>query len=215
MRRDRFGQRLPEPHPATLLADLAQSLRARAEGPDTGAARAEVAAALLSRWWGMRVLAMRAIGRWRTEADRAWLVERARRRLPDAAEVWNAPRGHELRWRDMETREARRVLFRRAPRREDSDWLLDLWFTEPGGRIWPSWLCGVPVGELRARIAGEIRGGDRVRLERVIQLLAWTAVIENRTEILGHLAANADAEVATLAKRRLDGLTPPPGSTPE
>lgn len=219
MRRDPFGHRLDPPNPASLCADLAGRLRSIAEGPDTPTARAEVEAALGSKWWGIRVLAIRAIGRWRTERDRAWLVERTRRLSPTATELRNTSPGDDLRWRAQETAEARQVLFRRVPWPEDSDWLLDLWFVEPSGKIWVSWLSMVPEVALRSRIAAEIRGGDPERLQRAIWLLYHNGLLANRTEILGHLTGNSHKVVARLAEGLLTRLerrlrAPPPRRHP-
>jgi hypothetical protein len=54
---------------ANLLGELSQRLRDLAEAPPTAAARTEVESALASKWWGLRELAIAAMGRWASEQD--------------------------------------------------------------------------------------------------------------------------------------------------
>jgi len=58
---------------ADRLGEQAARLRALGASAPTASARAEVEQALQSKWWGLRVLAIQALGRWRSAADTARL----------------------------------------------------------------------------------------------------------------------------------------------
>jgi hypothetical protein len=65
------------PKSPTLLTELCDRLRALGEHPETEEARAEVEAALQSKWWNLRTVAIGVIGGWGGKANKAWLIERA------------------------------------------------------------------------------------------------------------------------------------------
>lgn len=58
---------------ANLLGDTSQRLRALADSAPTPLARAEVDAALQSKWWSLRTLAIAALGQWGADDDVARL----------------------------------------------------------------------------------------------------------------------------------------------
>lgn len=103
-----------------LFGDIVERLRRLTLVPETAAARAEVDAVLACRWWGLRVVAIKAIGSWGGAANKAWLIQRACRPPPCADREAEEPH-----WWGIETRAAWRAV---APALDDTDadWVLTL-----------------------------------------------------------------------------------------
>jgi hypothetical protein len=203
-----FHELMRPPHQPNLLRDLSRRLRLLAQLAETPNAHAEIAAALASPWWGLRVLAIRVIGSWagaRSAAgarQRAWLTERARRPLPQRCELWSLRHGDLRRWQAEETETARLALSPHVTA-GDAGWILDLWFDdfERFSGLHLALMSKLPPEPIMARIVGEIAGGERSRCEAVLWLLFNRQHLPGRDDAFARLAASPDKQVASLACR--------------
>jgi len=203
-----FHALMRPPHRASLPSELSARLRLLAQQEETPAARSEIEAALACPWWGLRVLAIRAIGHWAggqgkaAAGDRAWLGERARRPLPDLRELWRLPHGDALRWQALETETARLALSPHVTE-QDADWILDLWFaaSQRFNGLHTALLSKLPPGPIEARLRREIDAGTPEGCEAALQLLTNRHHLAGRQEAFARLAANPDAAVAKRAHR--------------
>lgn len=191
------------PKSPTLLSELTARLRALGETAETPEARAEVEAALASKWWSLRTVAIATIGGWGGKANKAWLTERALE-----ADLEYGPRRSTARmtwhWRNAAAEAAAKALVPHLGP-EDADWLLDRWFSD---RPLASTLNGyvqsrMHSGPIEKRVAEEFarKPKDRPR-EQLLWLVFLRRGLPGRTELLTRLAIGRD-EVAEEAKRFL------------
>ena len=183
-----------------LLRELCDRLRALADQPETEAARAEVEAALASKWWSLRVLAIRAIGAWGTTADKAWLIERAL----GAENGWTGGKrqvGVRQSWNDLRAQTAAEAL-KPLMRPDDAEWVLDRWFSDlpvaPG--LHDYLMMHAPSGPIEARVEQEL--ALRSSRQKPFALL-WIAYLRRnlpgRDEVMQRIARRPD-EAGELAR---------------
>lgn len=172
---------LRPPHDALLLRRLAQRLKWLATQKETPERRAEIDIALALPWWGLRGLAIAALGAWGGPANRAWLTERARRPVP-----LRSPKAE--RWAAAETLACRRAV---APHCDaaDADWLLDLWFADyPDDRGIDGPLARLPEPIMRARLQRELASPQVRRVKAAIWLTLRAKSLPDRGAILERLS---------------------------
>lgn len=194
-KRDAHGFRTRRIHSPDLMRDIGERLESLGGARETPAARAYVEDVIASPYWGLRVLAIRAIAQWGGRANKAWLMQRAAR---PTAPSW--PRDPDLRWRDLETMTARAAL-RPLLKPEDAHWFLDAWFDDGGRRCYGmgTGLGIVPLDMLTARLETEMAAQDPQR--RIAALLMTSARIDlpDRPALMSRLSGDADADVRGLA----------------
>lgn len=188
---------------AFLLRDLCERMRSLADGSETEAARAEVEAALASKWWSVRVMAIRTLGRWGGAANKAWLIERTL----GAESGWAGGRSRYLArrsWPDLAAQTAAEAL-RPLLGPQDAGWVLDRWFSdEVVASSLQSYLAlDAPIGPIEARVTEELA---RRRSRQAPLAIAWIAYLRRdlpgRVEILQGIARR-DGEARTLARAML------------
>lgn len=186
----------------TLPRELAARLKLLALTRETEAARAEIEAALACRWWGLRVLAIQAIGRWGGARNRDWLTRLARRPLARHRHIAGLRHGDPLRWSQQET-VAARVAICGLVDETDAEWVLDLWFddVELFSGLHDALLSRLPGRSLEARLMREIGGSDRSRLEAALWLAFNRRDLGGREIVFHKLAASRDDHIAKLARR--------------
>ena len=123
VKRDRFGLLNGARCSPHLFSDIAGRLRLLGDGRETAGARAEVEAALQCPWWGLRVLAIRAVGRWGGQVNEAWLMRRAGQPVADRDCSGSASKGGG--WGAVERGAVRDAV---APLLDDgdADWLIGI-----------------------------------------------------------------------------------------
>ncbi|MFC3695332.1 hypothetical protein [Chenggangzhangella methanolivorans] len=185
------------PNSPTLLREMSERIRALGELPQTSEARAEVEAALGSKWWGLRVLAIAVIGAWR---DKAWLVERALRAENGMA---GGRFGHARTqsWRDLEAQTAAKAA---VPMLDPADagWLLDRWFSdEPLAFAFYEYVgLRLDPTAVERRVAEEFaRRRSQQRRLPLFRLLRLRRGVADRDARLRRLAQGGD-ETALLAR---------------
>jgi len=208
-KRDRFGFRSRRVHSPDLMRDIGDHLESLGYARETRAARAYVDGVIQSPYWGLRVLAIRVLGRWGGPANKAWLMEKAAR---PTAPGW--PDDRDLRWRDIETMTARAAL-RPLLKVSDADWFLDAWFDDGGRRCYGmgTGLGIVSAERMTARL--EIESTDDDPQRRIAALLMISARIDlpDRAAMMAPLAGDADPGVRGLgmALMRQFAVTNPGG----
>ncbi|MDH6591297.1 hypothetical protein M2165_001186 [Variovorax sp. TBS-050B] len=99
---------------ANLLGLASAQLRALARSAPTPEARAQVEAALASKWWSLRVLAIAALGVWGAEAD----IERLRALVEARQSTWGS-------WARVGADEAAKALAGCLRHPGDEDWAIE------------------------------------------------------------------------------------------
>jgi hypothetical protein len=187
------------PHDALLLQHLARRLRSLAERKETQPYRSEIDLALTLPWWGLRVLAIRALGAWGGYANRTWLTARARRPLSDRG-FYRRPRGAAEKWLYLETLTCRLTVSHLLDE-TDTSWLLDLWFNDG----WETFhglhgaIAALSPPLLRERLKRELVSTERARREAAVWLLCRAHHLPDRQLALKRLIEGSDQELARLA----------------
>ncbi|WP_419897947.1 hypothetical protein [Roseomonas sp. USHLN139] len=193
---------------------LADRLVLLAGGHETAPRRAEVGLALALPYWGLRVLAMRALAGWGGARWKAWLVDRADRPLPGHAALKRTRRGDPLRWAALETGTARRLL---APLvdRTDAGWLMDRYLSDwrAGAELLPLLIRLLPHLDPARLSVAMARPAER---ESLLWLVFHLRQLPERGTWLRRLAAFPDEDLAKMARRALAvpsavPMPPPPG----
>jgi hypothetical protein len=201
---------------ADLHARLSERLRAIASRRETPGLRAEAEAGYATRWWHIRILAVRCFGCWGGDANKAWLKERAVRPLPGRRELIAKPRDKTLHWSSHETLAARRAI---APLVEPADagWVLDAWFGErllsrsranspwstfeywSGAHSFNDAIGRLPPEAVMRRIDAAAASSDPAMRMAALQL-AWSQWAQpDRMRVFQALAADAEPDVARMA----------------
>lgn len=193
------------PHDPLLLRSLSQRLRLLAMQAETPTARQEIEAALASPWWGLRELAIRAIGSWGGKANRAWLTERARRSLMDYGTVLRRRPGAPQKWQYLETIACRQAVVRLLTA-EDAGWVLDLWFDGYSGnsgrfRGLIGAMSRFPLETVRERVRREMKSPDRNRREAVLWLVFDWRNLGMSEDVYRAFATDSDQALADLTSR--------------
>lgn len=193
------------PKSPTLLTELCDRLRALGEHAETAEARAEVEAALQSKWWSLRTVAIGVIGGWGGKANKAWLIERAlEAQGHDPGRRAGEPRKEFFRRNAIAEAAARALIPHLGP--EDAGWLLDRWFSDEA--LAPT-LNGYVQTRMHAepverRVAEEFarKPKDRPR-KQLLWLVFLRRGLPGRLDMLARLATGTD-EIAEEAKRFLN-----------
>jgi len=177
---------------ANLLGEMSQRLRAFAGAPATPAARAEVDAALESKWWGLRTLAVEALGHWGSAADLARL-----RALVDAWQPsWNS-------WERQGAQVAAEALAAKLRHPADEDWALEACLRGHANPWnWRAFLAAIPSARLAACGEAEFvrRGEGHHRLLRWLAVAHCLGLAPGPAQVAA-LNAHADKEVRQWAQR--------------
>lgn len=205
-----YQELMRPPHDPLLLRALSQRLRLLETQAETPTARAEIEAALACPWWGLRELAIRAIGSWGGKANRAWLTERARRPLSDYGWVLRRPSGAPEKWQYLETVACRQAVVPLLTA-EDIDWVLDLWFdgfeqSDRSGSFagFIGETSRFPLEAQRIRIRREILSPHASRREAALWMAFNAPNLGLMAEVCRILTAGPDPKLAALARRLTD-----------
>jgi len=148
---------------ANRLGELSERLRALARTPATPEARAEAVAALDSKWWGLRRLAIAALGAWGGSEDVA--------RLRAMVDAHQPLRG---RWAHLAAGHAAEALAANLCHPRDDAWVIEACLA---GRAspwtWRRFLGGLPDERIKACAKAEFarEPHDADRLQRVLVLM--------------------------------------------
>ncbi len=148
---------------ANRLGEMSERLRGLAGSAPTEASRAEADAALESKWWSLRVLAIAALGRWGTAADIARLCA-----------FVDAPRSRWDLWRIEGAGAAVKALAGCLRHPEDDGWAIEVCLRGHGGPwSWREFLSAIPADRIAAFAKEEFarRDGDADRLLRLLALM--------------------------------------------
>ena len=171
-----------------LFSNVVARLQILAMRDETESARAEVDAVLKCPWWGLRVMAMRAIACWGKPADLAWLQDRAERPYqPDFDEK-------ELMWWRVESRAAR--CGRDLPEGHFARWTRLF-----GVDLHPALITALPESDMRALVARMMREGEEWDRRRLAFSIIERPALPGRQAMLEQLAGGTDhaAEIARQA----------------
>lgn len=148
---------------ANRLGEMSARLRDLANSAPTAASRVEVDAALESKWWSQRVLAIAALGRWGTAADIARLCA-----------FVDAPRSRWDLWQIEGAGAAVKALAGCLRHPEDDGWAIEACVRGHGGPwSWREFLSEIPADRIAARAKEEFArcDGDADRLLRLLALM--------------------------------------------
>ncbi|WPH13276.1 zinc-ribbon domain containing protein [Variovorax paradoxus] len=177
---------------ANRLGEMSERLRVLARSAPTPEAREEVDAALESKWWGLRVLAVAALGCWGTAADiarlRAWADVH-----PPSWGTWEQKRG-------SAAVEALGGCLRHPG---DDAWALEACLQGHANPwSWRVFLREVPAERMEACVKAEFASqeDDPQRLLRLLALLYWIGQSPGLSQV-AVLHTHPHAEVRLWAKR--------------
>ncbi len=177
---------------ADLLGVTCARIGSLGEHPPNAAARAEVEAALNSKWWGVRVAAIATLGHWGSTADIARLK----------AWVWpqTAPRYGS--WEHDAQSAAARALSRSLPQSDAGEAIAAML----GGdsRLWMSaeWLAALPAAFWEPVIQAELQRDEPARLIVLIWLLGRAGMdTGHQRQLHQRLARHPDRRVADTLQR--------------
>lgn len=194
-KRDCFGLRTRRVHSPALMRDIADRLNAIAGERETEALRFYVEGVLQCPYWGLRVLAIRVYAAWGGRHNKAWLIQRATRKLsPDYR------KDRQKHWHHLETMTARMAL---GPLlvANDGDWLLDAWFANGGRHFYclAKGLTFIPEEVLLSRMSAEMTSTDPERRLGVLIMVSMLGNLPNRLEVSRILAKDANIEIRNYA----------------
>lgn len=147
------------------MGEMSERLRVLARSTPTPQARAEVDLALESKWWGLRVLAIAALGCWGEKADIA--------RLRTLLDLHQPQRGT---WEQVRGRAAVEALGGCLRHPGDDGWALEACLQGHATPwSWRTFLSGIPTERMMACAKAEFacQEDDPQRLLKLLALLYW------------------------------------------
>jgi hypothetical protein len=183
---------------ANRLGEMSERLRVLARSPPTPQARAEVDLALESKWWGLRVLAIAALGCWGEKAD----VARLRALLDVHESQWGS-------WEQVRGHAAVEALGGCLRHPGDDAWALEACLQGHATPwSWRTFLRGIPAERMMACAKAEFacQENDPQRLLKLLALLYWIGQSPSSAQ-MAVVRIHVSAEVRAWA-RHFPSLTP-------